>query len=432
MKKRLEKWIERLAKAGSLPTDRAEQRLRKAVLVFLASIYCIAGIIWGITYFALRLPLSGTIPLAYCFFSGLSLFYFFRTKRYRVFCFIQLSLILLLPFLLQFSLGGFAASSAVMIWAILSPVGALMFAGTRQALPWFLAYLALMILSGIFDERLFKHAAAIPPFFKILFVIMNLGGVSAIFYSLLRYFVMEQEQALAASDLGHRQALQEKERIDKIRKVLANFVPETAKSIIERDPEKGRLDRHIQDATVLFLDIEGFTTLLETHSAERIHRVIEAYFSVFYDIIQKHGGDVNETAGDGMMVIFLEPDPAQRSKNAVQAALDIHEYCRQGAKVGDMALFPIRVNIGICSGEVYLGSTKMRGTAGDRWTFTASGPVTIMAARLSDYAHGGQILVGGAMARRLEEFFRMDSLGRVHLKNFKEPVEVFQVSAHAH
>jgi hypothetical protein len=67
MKKRLRKWIDHLASAGSLPSDTSDQRLRKAILVFLASIYCIAGIIWGISYLALRLPLSGIIPLAYSF-----------------------------------------------------------------------------------------------------------------------------------------------------------------------------------------------------------------------------------------------------------------------------------------------------------------------------------------------------------------------------
>ena len=91
MKERRDKWIERLANAGSLPEDTRDQRLRKAVLVFLASIYCIAGIIWGISYFALSLPLSGIIPLAYSFISGLSLFYFFWSKRYGVFRFSQLA-----------------------------------------------------------------------------------------------------------------------------------------------------------------------------------------------------------------------------------------------------------------------------------------------------------------------------------------------------
>ena len=55
-------WIERLSKAGSLATDTEEQRLRKAVLIFLAVIYTIAGIVWGFGYLLLGLPVSAAFP----------------------------------------------------------------------------------------------------------------------------------------------------------------------------------------------------------------------------------------------------------------------------------------------------------------------------------------------------------------------------------
>ena len=426
--KLIRSWIELLGNAGSLGSDTPYQKLRKAVLVFLASIYCAAGLFWGISYLILGLPLSGMIPLGYSVVSGGSLYCFFRTKRFRSFRFIQLLLILLLPFLLQFSLGGFAASSTVMIWAILSPVGALMFAGTSQALLWFLAYLALMIISGILDGMLTPGTTPIPPLTKIIFFIMNLGGVSTIFYMLLQYFVREREQFMAVLDQEHRRVVREKERLGKIKNVMANFVPEMMKSVIENDPEKGHLDRSIQDATILFLDIEGFTTLLQTYSTERITQAIENHFSVFYDIIQRHGGDINETAGDGMMVIFPERQPLERSQSAVQAALEIREHCLNVSEEKDSTLLPIKVNIGICSGEVYIGPTKMRGKGGSRWTFTASGPVTVMAARLSDYAQGGQILVGEETARRIGKAFPMAFIGKVTLKNFRHPANVYQVA----
>ncbi|MEW6666346.1 MAG: adenylate/guanylate cyclase domain-containing protein [Thermodesulfobacteriota bacterium] len=430
MKKLLRSWIERLGKAGSLDSDTPDQKLRKAILVFLASIYCVAGLLWGISYLALNLAFAGMIPLGYSVISAGSLSYFFRTKRFRAFRSIQLLLILMLPFLVQYSLGGFAASGTVMIWAILAPVGALMFAGTGVALRWFVLYLVLMVVSGVFDARLAAGSRPIPPLIQAVFFLMNLGGVSIIFYVLLRYFVREREQAMAVLDREHRRVVQEKERLYKIKNVMANFVPETMKSIIEKDPEKGHLDRHLQDATILFLDIEGFTTMLQTYSMERINRVIEAYFSFFYDVIQKYGGDINETAGDGMMVVFLERDPVRRSLNALQAALEIREHSlRVSRQEGDTDLFPILVNIGICSGEVYIGPTRMRGSGGDRWTFTASGAVTVMAARLSDYAQGGQILVGEETARRIENSFPLTHLGKVMLKNFKHPVDVYQVTA---
>lgn len=218
------------------------------------------------------------------------------------------------------------------------------------------------------------------------------------------------------------------EKLYKIKRLLGHFVPETAKNIIEKDPEKeGLLDKYIQDATILFLDIEGFSRLVQEHPIERINRTIETYFSAFLDLIQRNGGDINETAGDGMMVIFQAPDPVQHAKNAIQTALLIREKCLKIHENGNPDLFPIQVNIGIQSGETYLGSTKMRGNEAERWTFTASGAVTIMAARLAHYAREGQILIGEDTARRIDGRFSLNHLGKIPLKNIADSGQVYEM-----
>jgi class 3 adenylate cyclase len=219
------------------------------------------------------------------------------------------------------------------------------------------------------------------------------------------------------------------ERLQRIKRVMGYFVPSTAKNIIEKEPEeKGLLDKYIQDASILFLDIEGSSLLIERYSQEKINRTIEYYFSIFFNLIQKNGGDINETAGDGMMVIFLDSDPIQHAGNAVRAALEIQE---ESLKTHDkkLDLFEIRVNIGIHTGKVYLGSTKMRGREEERWTYTASGAVTIMAARLSQYAKAGQILLGEETARRVEKDYPLRSIGKIHLKNIKDSGEIYEISS---
>lgn len=215
-------------------------------------------------------------------------------------------------------------------------------------------------------------------------------------------------------------------RLEKIESVLSNFVPETAKRIIERDPDKALLNKYVRDATVLFLDVEGFTTLVQRYPQQRINRVIESYFSMFFDLIQKNGGDINETAGDGLMVIFPDPDPTRQAKNAVQTAMGIQKKCIEVSKGSDADLFPIRVNIGISSGQVYMGSTKIRGRGRDRWTFTASGSVTILAARLSEYGEGGQTLIGEETARRVMDEFPLHPLGKAPLKSL-DAGEIYKV-----
>ena len=203
-------WIERLSKAGSLESDSEEQRLRKAVLISLAVIYTIAGIVWGFGYLLLGLPVSGSIPLSYSLISAVSLLYFFKTKYYKFFCRSQLTLILVLPFLLQWSLGGLTASGAVVLWSILAPIGALMFAGTTRSIPWFIAYVLLMVISGLQTTGGSWQQGALPNTFVVLSFVMNIGGVSAIVFVLLRYFVHARELAMAALDKEHqgvRQAL---------------------------------------------------------------------------------------------------------------------------------------------------------------------------------------------------------------------------------
>ena len=206
-KDRFDSWIYRLSNSGSLASDTDEQRLRKAVLILLAGICTTLGIFWGVAYFALGRPLAGSFPLGYSVISTISLVYFFRSRGYQFFCRGQLALILILPVLLQWSLGGFAASGAVIIWSILAPIGALMFAGTARAIPWFVAYVLLMIISGILSTKPYPQPL-LPTFVIVISFVLNIGGVSTIAFFLLKYFVHAREQAMAALEKEHRRVRQ--------------------------------------------------------------------------------------------------------------------------------------------------------------------------------------------------------------------------------
>ena len=200
---RLHSWSDCSPGESRNSSDMEEQRLRKIVLLLLVCIYTVLGILWGGAYLALGYPLSGSIPLAYSLLSGAGLLYFLRSKHYGFLCYSQLILILFLPFFLQWSLGGFAKSGAVIIWAILSPIGALMFAGTMRSAPWFAAYVILVVYSVFIGGRDVSNTA-MPPAVTAVSFAMNIGGVSAIVFFLLRYFVRERERAMAALDKEHR------------------------------------------------------------------------------------------------------------------------------------------------------------------------------------------------------------------------------------
>jgi hypothetical protein len=111
---------------GMDPQDNDELRLRKMLLSTITLLTLVAAALWGLMYLAFQEPLAAAIPLAYSTACALNITLFAITRRYHLFCFIQLGLIILLPWLLMLVLGGFVPSSAVILWALLSPIGALL------------------------------------------------------------------------------------------------------------------------------------------------------------------------------------------------------------------------------------------------------------------------------------------------------------------
>ena len=109
---------------GVLPTDSRDEALRKETLVLAASVITTLAVVWVATYWALGLYWSAVIPFAYQVVSIISLAVFAKTKRYRFFRARELALSLLLPFVLQLSLGGFLPSSGVVLWSFTAPLGA--------------------------------------------------------------------------------------------------------------------------------------------------------------------------------------------------------------------------------------------------------------------------------------------------------------------
>ncbi|MEQ1669135.1 MAG: PAS domain S-box protein, partial [Sulfuriferula sp.] len=185
---------------GFLPTDDAELRVKKVAITLVPLIIGPVAVIWGSIYFLLGHPLSGAIPLTYAIISVVSLVHFFKTKHISFIQYSQLTLVLLLPFLLMWSLGGFAASSMVMIWAVFSPIAALMFLEERSALRWFLMYFALILVSVLIDDYVATAVPILPALARNVFYLMNIGLGSAGLYLLLSSSISAGKSS-AQSDL---------------------------------------------------------------------------------------------------------------------------------------------------------------------------------------------------------------------------------------
>jgi len=257
-------------------------------------------------------------------------------------------------------------------------------------------------------------------------------GAVAEGFNLMAGRLSESYAALEARNRELAEALDRVVFLERVKHGLDRFVPETVRRAIEENPEAPGLGKTARDVTVLFLDIEGYSRLSEALSRPTMNAVVERYFSLFLAPIRAEGGDINETAGDGLMIIFQDGESGAHAAAAVRAALAIREQtARANADPGHRHP-PILVNIGISSGECDVGTTRFAGPVGERWTFTASGPVTNLAARLGSHATGGQILLSPETAIRVRDRFPVRSQGLVSLKNLSVAVEVWEVAGAPH
>jgi len=225
------------------------------------------------------------------------------------------------------------------------------------------------------------------------------------------------------------------EVLEQLKGELSKFVPDAVKELLERDPSATSLEKRSEEVSVLFLDIAGYTRLSEQLEAKRLNQLVQTYFSSFLEIIRRHHGDVNETAGDGLMVIFQRQrrgdtgggGEEDHALNATRAGFAIRQ--KTAALNEEYAgVFPsIALHMGINTGQALVGATKLGGAASQRWTFTATGPTTNIAARFAGAAEGGDIVVGQVTADRISGIFVLEALGERTFKNVSQPLTVDRV-----
>jgi class 3 adenylate cyclase len=186
------------------------------------------------------------------------------------------------------------------------------------------------------------------------------------------------------------------------------------------------------EATVMFVDIRGFTTLAESQPPEETIELLNTYYTLMFDAVAGHGGIVSLMIGDGLMVIFGAPASLPgHAEAAVHAALEMVET---------MALFsverkragksPLAIGIGIASGAMVAGYVGTN----ERATYTCVGDVVNVASRLESHTKAAKrpILIDAATSAALAGRVPVEALGPVEVKGRAAPVDVFAVVIPGH
>jgi class 3 adenylate cyclase/putative methionine-R-sulfoxide reductase with GAF domain len=210
------------------------------------------------------------------------------------------------------------------------------------------------------------------------------------------------------------------ERMSRLRRFLP---PQVADLIVASGTEK-QLESHRREITALFCDLRGFTGFSEGSDPEDVMALLRDYHAAIGQIIFKYGGTLERFAGDGVMVIFNDPVPAENpALQAVLMALDMR------AAIGAMIEkwrdlgHDLGFGIGIEHGFATLGTIGFEG----RFDYAAIGTVSNVASRLCDEAKPGQILISARVRQAVAKAVTIEAVGEFTLKGIRRPMMTYNV-----
>jgi adenylate cyclase len=190
---------------------------------------------------------------------------------------------------------------------------------------------------------------------------------------------------------------------------------------LERTPHLAELGGTEREVTVLFADLEGFTTYAEQVPPTVAIGMLNAYWAAAVPELLAEGGTIERFAGDGVMAVFNavggQPDHAARAVRAATGLL------RSSTALADANPGWPRFRAGVATGTAAVGHVGTR----EQRSFTAIGDTTNLAARLQALARPGQAVVAGSTAHRLPHV-ALEPLGSVEVKGRREPVEIFALA----
>lgn len=436
-------------KIGASQIRSKDDELYKQMLVMISILIGIAGIVWGILYLILGLTLSAIFPFAYSLLIGVSIILFHFRKRYSHFLFTQLFLILFTPFFLQWNIGGFSSSGAVVIWSFLAPMGSLMFQGIRKSIGWFIAYMVLVILLAYFDQTFAEQDKSISEGSRLLFFIMNITAVSAITFYTIMYFINEQikqktlnlelleiskkdklkiEEQHTHLSANHTALQEEQDKTQNmLHKIETLFGQQVSKEVVqELVTQKKDFKGKACNVTILFLDIRDFTRFADSRSPEEVASFQNIVFGELIEIIRKNRGITNQILGDGIMAVFGAP--VESNSHIVDAVAVGYAIIGKINELYEKNKIPqIRIGIGLHCGKVIAGNIGNN----FRKHYSLTGTTVIIASRIEQLnkVYKSQFLVSEKVYNEIRNSgYPITKIGDVELRGIEQSIGIYQLA----
>jgi adenylate cyclase len=376
-----------IGRIGLDTSDSDDTALRKRLAVILCAGTLPLTLLWSAIYLAVGAPMAAAIPGFYTAFTPINTAIFARTRNFGFYRFSQLLLILLLPWLVTLSLGGFKQSSVVIIWAALCPLGSLLLEDLRSTSFWIVGFVVLLIVSAALQPVL--PPAALPELFITWFFVLNVGAVVTITFGLLYYFV------------GRRNFFQQQAEM-----LLLNILPKEISAALKA--EQRTIAAEYPAVSILFADVVGFTPMAAKMTPMELIGLLNQVFICFDGLVEKYDLEKIKTIGDCYMV--ASGVPRIRSDHAtalVNLALDM-QAAVAGTRFGGHEL---AFRMGINSGPVVAGIIGRKKFIYDLW-----GESVNLASRMESHGRTRCIQITRNTYELVKDAFDCETMGMIEVK----------------
>ena len=247
---------------------------------------------------------------------------------------------------------------------------------------------------------------------------MNKGA----FDFLLKPFDFKDLELTMEKTIEHVRQVRETLKAIRENNILKMYVDEAVIEYMSRDSFENSVTRNENmEASVVFVDICGFTSIAESRPVNEVVNLLNQYFDIIVSEIIAQKGHVDKFIGDAVMGVFREEGHLER---AVLACLAIRKKIESLGSEEDINYYP-NVSIGLNSGNLIsgnIGAASLR-----RLDYTVIGDVVNTAQRLQSAAKPGQIIINEDISRRIRDSFPCEILGEVTFKNKSSKTGIYNL-----
>ncbi|MFH1020253.1 MAG: adenylate/guanylate cyclase domain-containing protein, partial [Pseudomonadota bacterium] len=234
--------------------------------------------------------------------------------------------------------------------------------------------------------------------------------------------------AIPVGALARRVAIvarQERQNRLELKRTFSLYLSASVVDEIAAHPEKVEMGGEQRDITVLFTDLEGFTSLSERLPPRMIANLLNEYFELMTQAVFRYQGTLDKFIGDAVMAFWGAPIPQEdHPRRAVACAMDMLAALESfNQSLREKGQSPLKMRIGIHTGVAVVGNLGCP----SRFSFTALGDTVNLASRLesANKNHGTNILMSEATVKGLPPEISTRFVARIQVKGREEPVAVY-------